>query len=218
MRLTPRPIRRGGRGRGGRESSRSPGADSFLLVVDVPVIMPQIQFIHRRLVFLLWRRDKYPQYMLYLICPLWCFDRCFGSMVQKTVVFPQLQFITVVDTPFVAQMLISMVLATMENPQLRVDRAVDAPVMQVVQFRSSSTAPCIWQSLVRCSVFAVGVRDCGIFCEISSEWFPYATLLGSTVDTWLASVYEAFSKNFTRFLREDIPVVVQLQIPLVRLS
>ena len=107
MRLTPRPIRRGGRGRGGRESSRSPGADSFLLVVDVPVIMPQIQFIHRRLVFLLWRRDKYPQYMLYLICPLWCFDRCFGSMVQKTVVFPQLQFITVVDTPFVAKMLIS---------------------------------------------------------------------------------------------------------------
>ena len=36
-----------------RESSRSLGADSFLLVVDVPVIMPQIQFIHRRLFFLL---------------------------------------------------------------------------------------------------------------------------------------------------------------------
>ena len=29
------------------------------------------------------------------------------------------------------------------------------------------------------------------------EWFPYATLLGSTVDTCLASVYEAFWKNFT---------------------
>ena len=117
MRLTPRPIRRGGRGRGGRESSRSPGADSFLLVVDVPVIMPQIQFIHRRLVFLLWRRDKYPQYMLYssrcsswtrfLILPVVVLRQVFGSMVQKTVVFPQLQFITVVDTPFVAQMLIS---------------------------------------------------------------------------------------------------------------
>ena len=32
-------------------------------------------------------------------------------------------------------------------PQLRVDRAVDAPVMQVVQFRTSSKARCIWQSL-----------------------------------------------------------------------
>ena len=72
--------------------------------------------------------------------------------------FPPLQFIMVVGTPFVAQMLISIVLATMENPQLCVDRAVDAPVMQVVQFRSSSIAPCIWQSLVRCSVFAVGVQ------------------------------------------------------------
>ena len=26
------------------------------------------------------------------------------------------------------------------------------------------------------------------------EWFPYATLLGSTVDTCLASVYEAFGR------------------------
>ena len=34
------------------------------------------------------------------------------------------------------------------------------------------------------------------------ERFPYATLLGSTVDTCLASVYEAFWKNFTRFIRE----------------
>ena len=79
-------------------------------------------------------------------------------LVEKLPRFPQLQFIMVVGTPFVAQMLIPMVLATMENPQLCVDRAVDAPVMQVVQFRSSSIAPCIWQSLVRCSVFAVGVQ------------------------------------------------------------
>ena len=65
-----------------------------------PVIMPQIQFIHRRLVFQLWRRDKYPQCMFYssrcsswtrfLTCPLWCFDKC---LVQKTVVLPQLQSI-----------------------------------------------------------------------------------------------------------------------------
>ena len=35
---------------------------------------------------------------------------------QKTAVIPQLQFITVVDAPFVAQMLIPMILATMECP------------------------------------------------------------------------------------------------------
>ena len=61
--------------------------------------MPQIQFIHRRKVFQLWRRDKYPQCMLhssrcsswtrFLTCPLWCFDR----MVQKSEVLPQLQSI-----------------------------------------------------------------------------------------------------------------------------
>ena len=49
------------------------------------------------------------------------------------------------------------------------------------------------------------------------EWFPYATLLGLTVDTRLALVNEAFWKNFTPFIREDIPVVAQMQIPLVRL-
>ena len=37
-------------------------------------------------------------------------------------------------------------------------------------------------------------------CSGSSlqEWFPYATLLGSTVDTCLASVYEAFGR-FSHF-------------------
>ena len=29
------------------------------------------------------------------------------------------------------------------------------------------------------------------------EWFPYSTLLGLTVDTYMASVYEAFWKDFT---------------------
>ena len=33
------------------------------------------------------------------------------------------------------------------------------------------------------------------------EWFPYATLLGSTADTCTASVYEAFGNIFTQFLR-----------------
>ena len=31
--------------------------------------------------------------------------------------------------------------------------------------------------------------------------FPYSTLLGATVDTCLASVYEAFLKMLTLFLR-----------------
>ena len=77
--------------------------------------------------------------------------------MQKTAENPQLQFIyKVVDIPFVPQRQIPMVQAfpqTTVIPKLRVDRAVDAPVMQVVQFRTSSIAPCIWQSLycVRCS-------------------------------------------------------------------
>ena len=69
------------------------GADSFLPVVDVPVIMPQIQFIYRRLVFQLWRRDKYPQCMLhssrcsswtrFLACPVCCFDKCLVRWCRK---------------------------------------------------------------------------------------------------------------------------------------
>ena len=34
----------------------------------------------------------------------------------------------------------------------------------------------------------------GFFLEITSGMFPYATLLGSTVDTRLVSVYEAFGR------------------------
>ena len=53
---------------------------------------------------------------------------------------------------------------------------------------------------VTCTVF--GVRrwstSYGIFWKISSDCFPYATLLGSTADTCFASVYEAFWKNFAR--------------------
>ena len=53
--------------------------------------------------------------------------------------------------------------------------------------------------------------------RLLQDCFPYAALLGSTVDTCLASVFEAFRMNFTRFLRDGIPVVAQMQIPLVRL-
>ena len=46
------------------------------------------------------------------------------------------------------------------------------------------------------------------------ERFPYATLLGSTVDTCLASVYEAFWKNFTRFIREGGTTVPEVDFSL----
>ena len=53
--------------------------------------------------------------------------------MQKTAEIPQLQFIKVVDISVVLQRLISMVLATIEIPKLRVDKVVDAPFMQIVQ-------------------------------------------------------------------------------------
>ena len=89
--------------RGKRRSSRSQGVDSFLLAVDVPVIMPQIQFIHRRSVFQLWRRDKYTTVHTLLLqvqfldtvldMPRVLLRQVPGLMVQKTVVLPQLQSI-----------------------------------------------------------------------------------------------------------------------------
>ena len=75
-----------------------------------PVIMPHIQFIHRRLVFQLWRRDKYPQCMLYssrcsswtrfLTCPLWCFDRCCVRWCRKLWFSRSCSPSLVVDIPF----------------------------------------------------------------------------------------------------------------------
>ena len=53
--------------------------------------------------------------------------------VQKTAEIPQLQFIKVVDTPFVTQRLIPMVLVTIAILQSLLDKVVDAPIMQVVQ-------------------------------------------------------------------------------------
>ena len=113
------PGQEGRRRRGGRESSRSLGADSFLLVVDVPVIMPQIQFIHRRLFFQLWRRDKYPQCMLYssrcnswtrfLTCPGCCFDKCLLRWCRKLWSFRSCSSSLFVDIPFVPQTQILMV-------------------------------------------------------------------------------------------------------------
>ena len=66
--------------------------------------------------------------------------------------------------------------------------------------RIFSTAPCILQSLVRCILrpdsLVFGVRHWStrvwIFWKSNSGMFPYSVLLGSTVDTCSASVYEAF--------------------------
>ena len=56
-----------------------------------------------------------------------CNDRAMGYAVQKTVEFPQLLSMQVVDISFVVQRPISMVLVSMEIPQLRVDTVVDGP-------------------------------------------------------------------------------------------
>ena len=44
---------------------------------------------------------------------------------------------------------------------------------------------------VSCSEFAIGVQEYGFSGRRILVWFPYSVLLGSTVDTCLASVYEA---------------------------
>ena len=64
-----------------------------------------------------------------------CNDRCattgaMGYGVQETAVFPQLLFMQVVDFSLVVQRPNSMVLVTMEIPQLRVDTVVDAHFLQ----------------------------------------------------------------------------------------
>ena len=230
--------------------------------------MPQIQFIHIRWVFQLWRRDKFPQCMLYssrcsswtrfLTCPLWCFDRCLVRRCRKLWFSRSCSPSLAVDFPFVLQRLIPMVQTVqqiIETPQLQfvflggrsllfgscrfsgaavettlalptvavqpqvlcgsencgdsavavhlwssifpvvvqrpipmvflllLNTVIDVPVAQFVQFRASCIAPCIWQSLVQCSVFAFGAQDYGLFWRSLQECFPYATLIGSTADT-----------------------------------
>ena len=224
--------------------------------------MLQVQFIHRRLVFQLWRRDKYPQCMLYssrcsswtrfLTSPVCCFDRCLVRWCRKlwfsrscspslAVDFPfTLQRLPMVQTvqqiietppvavrffggrsllcvrvvqilrcrrgddaraptvavlpqvlcgshcrklrtfrsccsssifPVVVQRPTPMVLLvrkTIETPLLLLNTVIDVLVAQFVQVRTSSKAPCIWQSLVWCSLFAFGVQDYGLFWEFPS--------------------------------------------------
>ena len=60
------------------------------------------------------------------------------------------------------------VFMTTETPLLLLNTVIDVPVAQFVLVSTSSVASCIWQSLVRCSVFAFGVQDYGIFWVITS--------------------------------------------------
>ena len=129
-----RGEKRGRRGRSGKRSFRR-----LPQVMDVPVIIivefqqsiPQIQFIHTRLVFQLWRRDKYPQCMLYssrcrswtrfLACPVCCFDKCLVRWCRKLWSFRNCSSSLFVDIPFVPQMLIPTVqtiLQIIEIPHL----------------------------------------------------------------------------------------------------
>ena len=96
------------------------------------MIMPQIQFIHRRLVFQLSRRDRYPQcirscslcssWTRFLTCPLWYFDRCFVRWCRKLWLSRSCRPSKALDIPpFVPQrqiLMVHTVLQTSEIPQL----------------------------------------------------------------------------------------------------
>ena len=75
------------------------------------------------------------------------------------------------------------------------DTVIDVPVAQVVQVSTSSVAPCIWQSLVRCSVFACGVQDGGYSWEMSPG------LVSVFITPWFYSGY-VFGVSLRGFLEE----------------
>ena len=124
-------------------------SDSFLMVVDAPVIMPQIQFIHRRLFFQLRRRDRYPQcirscslcssWTRFLTCPLRYFERCFVRWCRKLWLSRSCRPSKVVDIPFVPQRQILMVhtiLQTTQFPQLLYVSGGQCPCCAVVDNNS----------------------------------------------------------------------------------
>ena len=148
-------------------------AVSPVQVVKWTVMIPQSQLVEKIVVA--------PEVLtLFVDMPVCATTGALGLEVQKTAVTPQLQFITFVD-------------------QLRVDRAL-------LSYRSCSSGllqqPLVFGSHlygVRCSPLEYRTMD---ISGSSLQNFPYDALLGSTVDTCLASVYEAFWKNFTHFIRE----------------
>ena len=82
------------------------------------------------------------------------FRSCSSSLV--------VEFLVVVQRPFPK---------TTETLLLLLNTVIDVPVAQFVQVRAFSIAPCVWQSRVRCSVFACGVQDYGMFWVTSSGMF-----------------------------------------------
>ena len=76
------------------------------------------------------------------------------------------------------------ILKTTETPLLLLSAVI----------RASSIAPCIWQSCVRCSVFAFGVQDYGISWEVTSgmvsvcntPWFDSGDVFGVSLRSLLA--------------------------------
>ena len=68
---------------------------------------------------------------------------------------------------------------------LLLNTVIDVPVALVVQI------PCIWQSLVPCSVFACGVPDYGFSCEFASGNIYIFSTLWFDSGYMSASVYEA---------------------------
>ena len=91
---------------------------------------------------------------------------------------------------------------TIETPLLLLNTVIDVPVAQFLQVRTSFIVPCIWQSLVRCLVFACGVQDYGLFWETTSgtvsvcntPWFDSGYMFGVSLRGLL--------EDFTRFIRE----------------
>ena len=145
--------------------------------------------------FLLCYRDRY---LVLWYRKQWLFRSCSSSLA--------------VDIPFVPQMLIPMVQSAqqiMENLQLLLKLVVDVPVagscrfsgaavekplalpqLQLVEKSVTFYVPSC--SAVTCSVFAFEVQVSGLFWEMTSGFFPYSALFGSTLDTCTASVYGAF--------------------------
>ena len=73
-------------------------------------------------------------------------------------------------------------------------------VQKVIEFPCcSSTSPLYLAVTCTCSVFACGVQDYGLFCEILQEWFPYSTLLGSTGSIHLSDLYLNITNPYVHF-------------------
>ena len=88
--------------------------------------------------------------------------RCLWFRLQKNCGFPQVQFIKVVDISFVLQRLIPMVLATIQLPQLRVDKVIDVPVHRSARRRLCRQIPMV-QTALRTMVF----RSCSSWIRCS---------------------------------------------------